>query len=192
MAKSRFKNLFKSADPVIIEPYAGFANETRLYSIARVLEDEGIRASENDGTFKNLWNTYKRLESDEISFARVEVFWEDQSKIVMANDEGYLNFHDFHSQHVKGEKTKWLPLKLKLIEPDNGYETSTQLLKPGVDAEFGVITDMDDTVIHTGVSSLLKWRLIANSMLVHAKKRKPLKGVQEWYQLLHLGKGSSK
>ena len=63
-----------------------------------------------------------------------------------------------------------------------------ELLIPEKNAEYGVISDIDDTIMHTGVTSFLKWRLLKNSLLTNAYDRIPLKGAAELYQKFHLGK----
>jgi phosphatidate phosphatase APP1 len=38
--------------------------------------------------------------------------------------------------------------------------------------EFGVINDIDDTILHTGAVYKLKWRLLINTFFKSAAKRK--------------------
>ena len=67
------------------------------------------------------------------------------------------------------------------------YHASSFILKPTAKASFAVISDLDDTVIDTGVASVLKWRLLMNSFMKHSHTRLPLEGVQEFYSLLQGG-----
>ena len=179
---------FKSKDPIIIEPYGGFANDKFIFSRARVLENEQVEQSEDDGIFKNIWNTYKRLESDEVNNECVTVEHGTYSKSLPSDEEGYVDIKLPLSNFTKSKQTNWIPLTYRLKHSKHQFVTSTDILKPGTGVQFGVISDMDDTVIHTGVSSILKWRLLVNSISKHAYQRKPLEGVQEFYQALHIGK----
>jgi phosphatidate phosphatase APP1 len=60
-------------------------------------------------------------------------------------------------------------------------------LIPSTKAQFGVASDIDDTILHTGVVSTLKWKVIYNSVFKHAKNRIPLEGAAEFYHKLHRG-----
>ena len=60
-------------------------------------------------------------------------------------------------------------------------------MKPSNKIDYGIISDIDDTILHTGVNSFLKWRLVVNSMIKHHDSRLPLEGSQEFYKLLSRG-----
>ena len=59
---------------------------------------------------------------------------------------------------------------------------------PPTHAEYGVITDIDDTILQTGVTSLLKWRLIVNSFFRNIDRRVPVGGAAEMLTEYHLDK----
>ena len=40
------------------------------------------------------------------------------------------------------------------------------MLIPSKQAEFGIISDIDDTILHTGLVSTLKWRVIYNTVFI--------------------------
>jgi phosphatidate phosphatase APP1 len=72
------------------------------------------------------------------------------------------------------------------VKTDAG-ETSAihHVLTPSADAAFGIISDLDDTVIHTGITSILLAAKL--TFLENAKTRKPLDGVAELYSTLQKG-----
>jgi phosphatidate phosphatase APP1 len=107
---------------------------------------------------------------------------------LLSDHEGYVSLSGPHQQDFEPNQTTWFPIYYDLFQ--NGkliYHVSTSILKPSSDSTFVVISDLDDTVIHTGVTSLLKWRLLVNSFMKHSHTRLPLEGVQEFYNLLHKG-----
>lgn len=181
--------LLKSQDPVIVMPYGGYANDQSMHAQARVLEDEGINHSEGDSAIRNLWHSFKRFESDEKKGATVKVKWGNQEKTLVSDKEGYIYLDGPLNQEFSHEETLWIPITYQLMEgPEVVYQTTSVIMKPSPNAEFGVISDLDDTVIHTGVSSTLKWRMLVNSLMQHSHNRMPLEGAQEFYQMLHKGK----
>lgn len=185
--KSRDTN--KRKDPVIIMPYGGYANGSKLYAQARVLEDEGIIHSVKDSRLRNLYHAFKRFESDEVPGVPVRASWGTDEKVLVSDHEGYIHLEGSHAFKEVGQDISWLPLQFRLMqENEMVYKANSQVMLPASNARFGIISDIDDTILHTGVNSLLKWRLIVNSLLTHSHDRIPLDGAPEFYQLLHKGR----
>ena len=59
-----------------------------------------------------------------------------------------------------------------------------RVLVPPPAARFGVISDIDDTIVYSNVLS--KWRMIVSLAFSNARTRKPFKGVGAFYRALHL------
>lgn len=182
-------NLIDKPDPVIIMPSGGFANDETLTTQARVLEDEGIQHHEDDRKIKNLWNSYKRFESDEIGGATVRVSWVGKSELLITDDEGYIYLTKLHGIDFNSSDQNNIKVTFELLEKEQViYKTTSSIIKPPKIANFGIISDVDDTIIETGVASTLKWRVVVNVLFRHSDKRLPLDGAEEFYQKLHKGK----
>ena len=97
----------------------------------------------------------------------------------LTNDEGWMNvelsYKDFTQKQV---------IQLKNRFPG-------EMLIPETDSSFGVASDIDDTILHTGLVSTLKWRVLYNTFLKTAKSRVPLEGAAEFYHMLHRGKSGT-
>ena len=164
------------ADPIIILPYLGYGTPQKLTVRGRVLEDEGFRpAADADGRWRNLIQFYKRLESDEVPGARLRA-----GKTQAVTDrEGYFRLE------LKGWfRAGWNEVDLELLHPAAAQATA-RVLVPSKEATFGVISDIDDTVVTSNVTS--KVRLIMTVALTNARTRKPFKGVAAFYRALHAG-----
>ncbi|HKK38792.1 MAG TPA: phosphatase domain-containing protein [Cryomorphaceae bacterium] len=179
---------FQNDQPIIIRHYGGFANDTHFFVKARVLEDKRIEHLESDGVLRTLHNFYKRMGSDEKIGVEVEASWAKGEELLTSDREGYVNLNRTHSLGKRPELNEWVDVNLTLRELDNDFAITNKILRPGTSAEFALISDMDDTVIHTGVASRLKWKLLVNSTFKHPFNRRPLKGVRDFYQALHQGK----
>jgi phosphatidate phosphatase APP1 len=187
--KYRLGERFDRDDPIQILPYRGYGTPERLYLSGRVLEDEPVgTAGENDSLWKNMANTWKRFESDEVPFARVRVRipgwgWERE---VTADDEGY--FHAAAEAPAAAGETgsrTWHPVELELVHPEQpkpGVRATGEVMVPSADAEYGVISDIDDTVVETGVTKRLA--MARTVFLGNARTRLPFKGVAAFYQAL--------
>ncbi|MCI5057973.1 MAG: DUF2183 domain-containing protein [Flavobacteriales bacterium] len=177
--------------PLMIVPYGGFANEEYIFGQARIIEDENIEVNKGDGLLKNLWNSYKRLDSDEIPNAKILVDWGNGTEEYTSDEEGYIYLKIKHGLPVDSKKIFWHPIKMILQGVDNKkvkeVTCETKILFTGSKSRIGIISDIDDTVLHTGVSSTLKWRLLVNSLTKKSIDRKAFKGANVFYDLLQQG-----
>jgi phosphatidate phosphatase APP1 len=142
----------------------------------RVLEDEGFRpAADADSRWRNLIRFTKRLESDEVPGARLRA-----GRMQAVSDrEGYFRIE------CKGSfRPGWNEVELQLLHPAPAQATARALV-PDTQAKFGLISDIDDTVVTSNVTS--KTRMILTAALTNARTRKPFKGVAAFYRALHAG-----
>lgn len=186
--------MFKK-DPIQIIAFQTYGTINRVYLRGRAIEDESINLEQKSG-LKLLINAWKRFETDEVKHTELvvklgedKVFYtttddrgyflidedvDDISKY--QNEEGWVQFvFSFKGKHVK-----------RTIQSENKF--FARMLMPCKHAKFGVISDIDDTIIHTGIVSMFKWRVLFNTFLKSAGKRLPLEGAAEFYSLLHQGK----
>lgn len=182
-------------DKLQLIAFQAYGTDSHFYTRGRALEDENIDLSQK-GFFNLIINTWKRFETDEIKNTSVQVTLPDgrilsektdnngyyrideslESLQVLTNEEGWLNYEISYSDATLSHE----------IQNENRF--SGELLIPCKNAKFGVISDIDDTILHTGVVSSLKWRVIFNTFFKSAAKRIPLEGAANLYQLLHRGK----
>jgi phosphatidate phosphatase APP1 len=175
-----------------VVPYAAHGTPERLHLVGRVLEGEPIpRASESDTAWRNLLHTLRRLETDEIPAARVRASAGGAVQEVVADEEGYFRV----TLEVSGPPAPgplWRPIELQLLDPvpapGEGRAVGLALV-PSPDARFGVISDIDDTVVKTDATRVLSmFRLV---FLTNARTRLPFDGVTRFYRALAGGAGDA-
>ena len=185
---------FFKKDPLQIIAFQSYGTNTHFYLRGRALEDESINLKDQ-GWFNLLINTWKRLESDEVKHVGIDIklsngiilktktdshgYFKFESSLedlrLLTNDEGWLLCEmSFNDVNIK-----------RTIKNDNRFPA--ELLIPSEKAQFGVATDIDDTLLHTGVVSVLKWRVLVNTFFRSAHRRMPLEGASKFYHLLHRG-----
>lgn len=165
-------------DPVIILPYLGYGTAEKLSLCGRVLEDEGFRPTkDSERRWRNLVAFLKRLESDELPGARLRATFGSGSVETVSDSEGYFNVE----LEAPGSAPGWHEIQLELL--DFPATQTGKVLVPPADAEFGVISDLDDTVIQSDV--IHKVRMLAKLALSNAHTRKPFEGVAAFYRALH-------
>ncbi len=179
--------------PLKITPYRGFGTEEALYLKGRVLEDRGVtEATTEDSLWQNLLNTYKRLSSREAPHARVRAQLVSQPAVaaeVEADDEGMFEVW-LHPQAPLPSDRLWHPIDLELRTPqsdgqDGPVRATGEVLAPLPSAEYGVISDIDDTVLQTDAANLL--RMARTVFFENAHTRLPFPGAAAFYRALHAG-----
>ena len=168
-------------DTVILLPYLGYGTSEKLRLCGRVLQDEGFRPTQDtERRWRNLIAFLKRLESDEVPGARLRAIYRNQSIETTSDREGYFNV-EFRAS---GLPPGWHDIELRLLQPE--LVEIGRVLVPPSDAEFGVISDIDDTVIQT--NAIRKLRMMVALALSNAHTRKPFQGVAAFYRALHRGR----
>lgn len=179
--------------PLRINTYLGYGTPTRLRAIGRALEDENIDFSGNTNLPKTLWNIFKQFESDEIPNTGIRLTIPENIQYNTKTDaEGYYHFDE--ALYVSESKDEsWIPYTVsyseqhsKKILKQNHFQG--QMLIPAPNASFGIISDIDDTILDTGVASLLKWKLVFNTFFKNFDRRLPLEGMVRFYHKLIKGR----
>ncbi|MHB0857099.1 MAG: App1 family protein [Anaerolineae bacterium] len=176
-----------------IVPYRGFGTRERLFIKGRVLEKRNIsQAIESDTVWRNLLNMYRRMESDEVPYARLIARFQGVEHEVMANEEGYFELWIEPTQPL--DDSIWQTVEFELVEPtsdrqDEQVRATGQVFVPPPDARFVVISDIDDTVVRTNAVHLLRMARIV--FLGNAHTRLPFPGVAAFYRALYAGASGS-
>ncbi|NUQ21918.1 MAG: DUF2183 domain-containing protein, partial [Gemmatimonadaceae bacterium] len=185
---SRMRRLV-DRDPHMIAAYRSYGNERRVLVRGRAMEDEGIRpAGERDSVWRNLLNSYRRIESDPLPFARVRATVAGTSAELAADDEGFFRgWIDLPAPVVASHG--WVPLELELLSPGAApgapIRATGQAMVAPPSARFIVISDIDDTVLQSHVTSVLQ--AFRTVLLGNARTRLPFPGVAAFYRALHAG-----
>lgn len=179
---------FDDYDSLLITPYMGFGNSGKILLRGRVLEDKGFQDSNKaDSKWRNLKNMYRHFETDEVPNARVKAFFQSVETEVITDGEGYYDVElDLLS---KPGENLWHDVGFELLEPkaeENKKITAIgQVLIPPDSAKFGVISDIDDTILKTNVGN--KMKMIMTTILSNEHTRVPFEGVAALYQALQNG-----
>ncbi|WP_396633522.1 App1 family protein [Maribacter sp. R86514] len=186
--------IFKK-DKLQIINFQSYGNATRLYVRGRAIEDENIDLDQK-GFFNLIKNTWKRFETDEIKNAPLKITFSNGETVEGATDgDGYyLIDKNIEGLQDLANDEGWVRFELSFGNTNLKREVLLQnrfpgeMLIPCKQAKFGVISDIDDTILHTGVVSSLKWKVIINTMFKRATKRAQLDGASDFYTKLHQGK----
>lgn len=172
-----------------IDPYRGFGSADRAWISGRVLRGGPIRPADvADSAWSNLGAMLRRFESDEVAGARVRVHFPGGSHEVQTDQEGYFQAW-FDPRPAFAAGGLWHEVALELVDPDAHGDAprpaTGRVLVPPRDAAFGVISDIDDTVVRTDATQLV--RMLRTVFLGNAHTRVPFPGVGAFYRALQRG-----
>jgi phosphatidate phosphatase APP1 len=185
--RERLDKLDGPEDDIFILPFMGFGNQEKIISKGRVLEkSDAALASETDSRWRNLIRMFHLFETDEVPHARLRAIFGASEKEISADGEGYFEVE--FSEGEMNETALWQNIELEILDPPVEYETRTTapVLIPPATARFGVISDIDDTVIKTNVTN--KAKMLATTLFANEHTRLPFEGVAEFYRALQNGR----
>ncbi|HYR29947.1 MAG TPA: phosphatase domain-containing protein [Thermoanaerobaculia bacterium] len=164
---------------IVVSPYRGFGRGNEMLLRGRVLVEKSVtRARAAESIWRNLLNTYHRFMSDEVAGAKVRVSYRDAVVETVSDAEGH--FQVLLKPKEMADKTLWHKVAVEL--PEHGTSAVTEVMIPSDAASYAVISDIDDTIVQTNATSLLR---MVRSIVNNAAARLPFEGVAELYKALH-------
>lgn len=178
----RFNTRLGRNRPHHIAAYRGFADGSGAELTGRVLANPPLGGPlEHDDWWDNLLNTYRRFGSDEVPGAALLVEFRGVRTATTTDHEGYYRI----ATAVPPAEVDGLWGEASVMLADGSLGTPQPVLQILPQARIGVISDIDDTILHSGVTH---WKTAAQlTFLENARTRKPLPGVALFYQALQAG-----
>jgi phosphatidate phosphatase APP1 len=175
-------------DDATVVPYLGYAASSGAYVSGRVLRRPPlVSSSASDSRWRNLKNVYTSFATREVAHARIRACFAGACIEADADHEGYFEVA------VRPEATPrepvWQTATFELIaptpsDPANARAT-TAVLKPSPSARYAVVSDIDDTIVTTNVTSKTKMALTV--LFSNAHTRMPFAGAPAFYRALRDG-----
>ncbi len=188
--KNQLRERMGGYDEIIILPYYGFGNSHKVYLKGRVLENRNIKSAESeDSIWENLVASYKRMNSNEIPNVKLKATFQHIEKEVITDEEGYFTI-ELSSEIPFTTENNWQEIRLELTEVKGSKQDKVvakgQVFVSSPDTHFGIISDIDDTILQTKATEMIK--AVQLTFMRNARTRLPFKGVSAFYQALQYGK----
>ena len=167
--------------PVRIVPYRGYGNTDAVRVRGRVLHGAPPPpATPDDRWWANLKAAMLRLESDEVPGARVRVAFAGDEVEVRSDEEGHF-VADLRPSEPLDTDRLWHEATVELLDAPGGL-TGAPVAIPRA-SRFGVISDLDDTVLRTDARNTV--RMVREVLFGNVHTRIPFPGVGAFYRALH-------
>ena len=175
---------------IMIMPYKGFGNDKEIYFVVRVIRDRKIGFSNvKDRRWKNFRKMYKRFMTWEIPGVRIKATFYGNEVVAITDNEGYAEFQIAVPKFLP-ITNKWQEVHLEILNqiiPKQGkVHTVNKIFMPSEHLEYGIISDIDDTIVPTGATRI--WEMIKTTFLGNAHSRIPFPGVSAFYKALEKGR----
>lgn len=181
-ARQRFGT---GAEPTVV-PYIGYGSTSGAARVfARVLEvSSEPPPSVDDSVWVNFRRSYHQWKTSQLPGKRVRISCGGRSVVVESDAEGYVDAW-FDTPPLTGP---WCPISFRLLtrapgavaETASGASVEGRLFVPHAGARYGIISDIDDTVLHTNVQDVV--RMVTLSVFGNALTRMGYAGTTQWYQ----------
>lgn len=184
--------------PYQIIYYRGFGSPRAVWLTGRVLRQNELVSPADEAPFwDNLSASVSRFLTDEVGGITIRIETFGQVFRTVTNNEGYFDITIDPAIELPTGRA-WFPVRYALegvLQPE-GYEGisgsgTREVIKDGqltiapAYSQFGVISDIDDTVLVTGATSF--WQTLRLTFLENAFTRLPFAGVAAFYRALQGG-----
>lgn len=175
--------------PHEILPYNGFGDGSRVLVQGRAVASAEIGPSQkHHGAITNLLNSYKRIDATPLRHARIRVQIDAQRFELDADDEGFFRQWIDLERGIERDSL-WHSAEYRLLSPllpsQPDVRAVGRIMIPSDTATYGVISDLDDTVIKSDVANVVQ---AARSILLgNAHTRTAFEGVPAFYAALARG-----
>ncbi|HET8700729.1 MAG TPA: phosphatase domain-containing protein [Nitrococcus sp.] len=174
---------------LVIHPYRGYGCSEQIFVIGRMLRQSGMerarRRTDNSWGY-DLLAAARHLTRRGASGVRIAARFYGNETCTTSDRDGYFRVQ-MAPGSVPATDRLWHTLELEVLEPEAaaGLKGQAQVFIPPDSARFVVISDIDDTVMYTGVANklMMLWRLFVQG----ASSRMAFPGVAAFYRALHQG-----
>lgn len=174
----------RSASRVVLKAYRGYGSPEECFLIGRAFQE---RAADFDPpgevVRRELVELVRRFLRRGIADARIIARFYGTEQTVRTDRDGYFRIHIRPTDPLPRDR-RWHRMELEMSRP-GGPSAEAELFVPPENCRRVVISDIDDTVIDTGVANKLRmlWRLFMQG----AASRVAFPGMAALLRAIHLG-----
>ena len=192
---TRFKARAGYLRPLHLDAYRSYGTAAKFYIKGRLLADRGLTTqTATDTRWQNFRSMVRRFNSREVAGADLVAELPDGSQhLVTTDDEGYFTLIIEPEALPAPVAYLWYPVPVRVTRLPRAFrpplavvQGAAKVLVPPPTAEFGVISDIDDTVFETSATNVLK--MLGRTLLSNAHSKLPFVGVAEFYRRLQRGR----
>ncbi|WP_228716827.1 App1 family protein [Billgrantia pellis] len=170
----------------VVHPYRGYGSRREAFLMGRVFRQTALSDRiPRYGVLRDLADVLRRIIRWGLPEVSVEVSLGENVTTVTTDHDGYFDVH-LLLEHPLPDDTSWHHAELHVVMPQaEPVHSFAEIYIPPPSADLLVISDIDDTVMYTGVAN--KLRMLHRLFVKQAHQRMAFPGVAALYQALHAG-----
>lgn len=167
----------------VLEAYRGYGSRHEIFLIGRVFRQSDVDDRKRTEIARALRDIGRRIRRRKVVGVSVAARFCGAETSVVTDRDGYFRIA-LSPREAPPADVAWHPVDL-VVEADPPVRATGRVFIPSQKSRFVLISDVDDTVMHTGVANKLKmlWRLF----VADAESRVAFPGVAAFYRALHAG-----
>lgn len=172
---------------MVIQPYRGCGTASEIYLMGRVFRQPRTGAGLPPGSvIREVADVLRRFARWGLGETEVRARFCGTEETFTTDGDGYFRI-ELRPSRAPDPEERWHAVELEVIRDGERAEKEGLVYIPPSRARFVVVSDIDDTVMHTGVADRVRmlWRLFVQG----AESRVAFPGVVELYRSLHEGVG---
>src|SRR3954447_10343274 len=173
---------------IVLQPYRGYGSREEIFLIGRIFRQsytdyDASRGDDEEDLAAHLRDIVRRIVRRSVADATLVARFGDAEQRAVTDRDGYFRVH-LKIREIPPGRDGWHDVDLVLEQPEP-VRAMAQVFIPPNRCRHVVISDIDDTVMFTGVAGKLKmlWRLFVQD----AESRVAFPGVAALYRALHAG-----
>jgi phosphatidate phosphatase APP1 len=173
----RSRAVRRTGAPLCVVSYGGHGGPDGVVVRGRVLANPPPTAAvEGEGLVAAVRRSVGHFRTVELPGVPLRVTVGGASTDVVSDEDGYF----LARLPAAGLASPWTEGRVEVTGPDAGPAARVGVRVPGEEAAFGVISDVDDTIVETGVQRV--GTMLRNTFTRSALTRTPFPGVAELYR----------
>lgn len=180
----------KPRGEMLVMAYKGYCG-SRLWLKGRVLRDRGIANTLHQSRWRALVDNYKRFGSKEVAGVNLKIGVQGSRYELKTDAEGYFTLSvDRESVIQSPPQSPWIEGEVLIrgvSERPHPKGWPIEILVPKPTAQYAVISDIDDTILRTDVTSLLKLRMLYLTFMKTAAGRQSFQKAGDFFSRLAKG-----
>lgn len=171
---------------MVVHPYRGYGSQEQVFVMGRVFRQAALgRAIPRRGMLRDTADVARRIFRRGLANAQVEVRIGNNQLCIITDRDGYFDLH-LPISHALPIDVSWHRADIMVhADGQTPIRTSVEVYVPPPEADLLVISDIDDTVMFTGVAEKLK--MLYRLFVRKPHRRTAFAGVASLYQALYRG-----
>ncbi|MDH5217217.1 MAG: DUF2183 domain-containing protein, partial [Gammaproteobacteria bacterium] len=163
------------SDDYVVNAHYCYGNDREWFIEGRIIEERNdTEAKLSDNWLQNLWRKARQLSNDEEKDTSIGILAQERFFSLETDDEGFFNTV---IKPLAPVSAGWYEIKSSF---NDATKPLCQLLVPDKNNKIGIISDFDDTVIVSNITS--KPKAIFNALTLNFKQRELVTGTPERFR----------